>query len=81
MVAPIADLGSVTFIVGKELQVNLTPCTADACSCVQVLQFTHLDTAWATAKAPQLLQGGFAAVTDIFVYKIALLLFGHTAAR
>lgn len=48
---------------------------------MQVLQFTHLDTAWATAKAPQLLQGGFAAVTDIFVYKIALLLFGHTAAR
>ena len=47
---------------------------------MQSLHLAHIDTAWVVAKAPQILQAVFAAVTDVFVYKLALLQFGQTSA-
>ena len=47
----------------------------------QGLQVLRLDTNWAVAHAPQLMQAGCAAVTDIYVYKLAFLLFGKPNAR
>ncbi|DBA74157.1 TPA: hypothetical protein ACH3X1_010956 [Trebouxia sp. C0004] len=48
---------------------------------IQGLYFARLDTSWVIARSPQLLQASFAAITDIFVYKLARLHFGQRAAR
>jgi phosphatidylinositol glycan class B len=45
------------------------------------MKVLRLDTAWAVAKGPQLLQAGFAAVADVHVYHLAKLLFGAEVAR
>lgn len=47
----------------------------------QVLQVAMVDTSWTVAKAPQVMQAGFAAMTDLYVYKLTLLLFGQNIAR
>lgn len=48
---------------------------------MQVLLLMKLDTPWTVTKAPQLLQAFFAAVTDLYVYKLACLQFGLHVAR
>jgi len=48
---------------------------------LQGLYFAGVDTTWVIARSPQLLQASFAAITDIFVYKLARLQFGQRAAR
>jgi len=48
---------------------------------LQGLYFAKVDTTWVIARSPQLLQASFAAITDIFVYKLARLHFGQQAAR
>ncbi|EQC29704.1 hypothetical protein SDRG_12704 [Saprolegnia diclina VS20] len=47
----------------------------------KILQLLGLDTPWAVAYAPRLLQGLIAAVGDVFLYKLAFVYVGETAAK
>lgn len=48
---------------------------------LQVLLLLNLDSPWVVVKAPLLLQAGFAAVTDLYVYNLSRLQFGEHVAR
>jgi GPI mannosyltransferase 3 len=45
------------------------------------LKFLRADSSLLVAKGPRLVQALFAALADIYVYKLSLLLFGSIVAR
>ncbi|KAH1216134.1 GPI mannosyltransferase 3 [Glycine max] len=47
----------------------------------RLLALLHLDTPWLMMRAPRLLQSVFSAVGDLYLYKLAAVLFGDSVAK